>query len=188
MPCTRTFVDESRRMVTAASPFPGPAGRTSPQVGRSSSRGWSRPIPRLRRVLPHKWGRLCELDDLFGRLPSADPWLDAVLPEDLPTLLLACPAHPHDKRDLHLQVVARSDDTLRDLVPARDHTEDVDQDAFDFGVHQDHGQRVLDDLGLGAPTDVAEVRRLTAGALHEVERAHTQARAVADDPDVSVEG
>src|SRR5207302_10225551 len=112
----------------------------------------------------------------------------AVLQQDLPTLLLACPAHPHDKRDLHHQVVARSDDTLRDLVPARDPTEDVDQDAFDFGVHQDHGQRVLDDLGLGPPTDVAEVRRLTASALYEVERAHTQARAVADDPDVSVEG
>src|SRR5216683_1719782 len=54
-------------------------------------------------------------------------------------------------------------------------------------VHQDDGERVLDHLRLGAASDVAEVGRAAACPLDEIQRAHAEARAVADDPDVAVE-
>src|SRR5487761_165131 len=133
------------------------------------------------------YSRLGQLDDLLGRRPGARAGLDAVLLEDRAALLFIGTAHAHHERQLHLQVVARSDQAFGDLVPTRDPTEDVHQHSFDAGVHEDHGQRVLHHLGFGAATDVAEVGRPSTGPGDEVERVHAETGAVSDDPDVAVQ-
>src|SRR6266550_18982 len=163
MPWTRTFVEESRRMVKR--PLP-------PQVGSLDASLDTYPR---------------QFDDLFRRLPTAHAWLDAILAEDLAPLLLARPAHSDHERKLHVQVVARRDDAHRDLVATRDPAEHVDHDSLDLRVHEDHCQCVLDHLGLGAAADIAEVRGSSARALHQVESAHAQTGSVADDPDVAIE-
>src|SRR6266545_2296185 len=148
MPWTRTFVDPSRRMLIGLQqPHPGPAGRTSPRVGKTlwirrggCSSDPSSPIPALRAGLPHKCGRLRELDDLLRPLPSADAGLDPVLLQDLAALLLARAAHAHDQGQIHLQVVARSDPAPRHLVATRDAAADVDQHALDLWIHEDDGE------------------------------------------------
>src|SRR5262245_30468491 len=91
-------------------------------------------VVRSRRMLirsRRRRGRARKLDDLLRSLPRVGPWLDAVGLEDLPPLLLARAAHAHDQRQLHLQVVARGDQSSRYLVATRDASEDVHQHAFD---------------------------------------------------------
>src|SRR5207245_8005630 len=66
-------------------------------------------------------------------------------------------------------------------------TKRIDPAAPPLLVPEDARHRVLDPLSLAAPADVAEVGRPPPSALHEVERAHAQTRAVADDSDVAVE-
>src|SRR5918998_50762 len=70
--------------------------------------------------------------------------------------------------------------------------EDVDEDALDGGVGQDDVQPVGHDLGRGATTDVEEVGRLhaaelLAGVRDDVQGAHHEPGAVADDADHALE-
>ena len=123
----------------------------------------------------------------MSRRPSVDARLDAVSLEDLATLLLVGSAQAHDQRQLHVQVVAGGDDPFRHLIAARYAAEHVDYDALDLRVHEDHRQGILDHLGLRPAADVTEVGGPAARTLHEVQRAHAQSGAVADDPDVAVE-
>src|SRR2546421_1820252 len=129
----------------------------------------------IRRCPPPSSG---QLDDLLGGLPAARARLDAVLLKNGPALLLVGPGEPHDQGQCHAEAVAGLDQAAGDLVAARDAAEDVDQDAADLRVHQDHRQRVLHHLGLGATADVAEVGRRAPRPLHQVEGAHAEAGAV----------
>ena len=79
------------------------------------------------------------------------------------------------------------EDSLRDLVTARDAAEDVDQHAANAGVREHDLERCLYDRFLGSAPDVQEVGGATARIAHRVKRRHDQARAVPDDPDVAIE-
>src|SRR6478752_3712587 len=86
----------------------------------------------------------------------------------------------------------RLDDAVGDLVAGGDPTEDVDEDALHGRVAEDDLEAVGHDLRRGAATDVQEVRGLHAaevltGVGDDVERAHDQTGAVADDADLAVE-
>src|SRR2546430_13068843 len=166
MPWTRTFAEESRRMLMQ--PLADGYSPTRPSADPPGERGGEISIPCS---LDSYSG---QFDDLFRRLPTAHAWLDAILAEDLAPLLLACPAHSDHERKLHLQVVARRDDAHRDLVAARDPAEHVDHDSLDLRVHENHRQCVLDHLRLGAPADIAEGCVSSARALHQVERVHAE--------------
>ena len=84
------------------------------------------------------------------------------------------------------------DDAVGDGVAGGDPAEDVDEDALHGRVAQDDVQPVGHDLGRGAAADVEEVGRLDAAELltgvgDDVQGAHDQAGAVADDADLAVE-
>src|SRR6478609_3133665 len=88
--------------------------------------------------------------------------------------------------------VERADDALGDLVAGGDAAEDVDEHRLHLGVVEDDVEAVGHDLRVGAAADVEEVRRLhaavlLAGVRDDVEGAHHEARAVADDADLTVE-
>ncbi len=87
--------------------------------------------------------------------------------------------------DRHLR--ERLEDPARDLVGARDPTEDVEQDRLDLRVAGDDLQRVDDALRVAAAAEVAEVRRLAAGQGDDVERRHREPGPVREDADRSVE-
>src|SRR5437667_1635485 len=165
MPCTITRVEASRRMLKRHLL----RGEVRPRSGRGGGS--------YRR----------KLDDLLCCLPRVRPGLDAVLLEDLAAFLLAGPTKSDHQRQLHLQVVASVDEALGHLVPARDPAENVHQDALHARVHEDDRERVFDHFGFRPAADVAKVRRPSARTLHEVEGAHAEPRAVADDPDLAVE-
>ncbi len=74
-----------------------------------------------------------------------------------------------------------------DLVAARDAAEDVEEHGLDLLVGEDHLDGTGDRLGLRSAARVEEVRRLAAVLRDDVERAHDEPRAVAEDPDVAVE-
>src|ERR1700704_2420844 len=93
-----------------------------------------------------------QLHDLLGGLPAAGGGRDTVLLEDGAALLLVCSREPDDQRKTHAPAGAGLDQPPSHLVPACDPAEDVHQDAAHFGIHQDHGERVLDHLRLRAST------------------------------------
>src|SRR3569833_113419 len=116
------------------------------------------------------------------------------LGEDPPALLHVVAGETDDLRlgGLVAEQLQRGDDAVGDGVAGGDPAEDVDEHALDGGVGQDDVQAVGHHLGRGATTDVEEVGRLHAtelltGVGDDVQRAHDQARAVADDADLAVE-
>src|SRR3954454_7697861 len=116
------------------------------------------------------------------------------LGEDPPALFHVVAVQAHDQRlgCLVAEQAQRRDDAVGDGVTGGGPTEDVDEDALHVGVGQDDVQPVGHDLGRGATTDVQEVGRLDpaellAGVRDDVQGAHDQAGAVADDPDLTVE-
>src|ERR1700719_3706640 len=159
MPWTMTRVEASRRMLILVHLPTVWEGRN-----RAAIPGGGRSIDRRAR----------EFDDLLRRLPCVRARLDSVLLEDGAALLLARAAHAHDERELHAQVVLRGHEPAGDLVATRDAAEDVHEHALHARVHKDHAERVLDHLCPSAAADVAEVGRVAAGALHQVEGAHAQ--------------
>src|SRR3712207_7279284 len=56
-----------------------------------------------------------------------------------------------------------------------------------FRSRSDHLERRGEQVGARSAPDIQEVRRVSSGGLDDVERRHDETRAVADDPDVSVE-
>src|SRR4051795_1782659 len=116
------------------------------------------------------------------------------LGEDPPALLHVVAVEADDQRLGRLvpQDLQRLDDAVGHGVAGGDPAEDVDEDALHGRVGQDDVQPVGHDLGRGAATDVEEVGRadpaeLLAGVGDDVQGAHDQAGAVADDPDLTVE-
>src|SRR5215213_804659 len=116
------------------------------------------------------------------------------LGEDPAALLDVVAVEPDDQRlgRLVAEVVQGRDDAVRHGVAGGDPAEDVDEDALDGRVAQDDVQPVGHHLGGGATADVEEVGRLDAAELlagvgDDVQGAHDQAGAVADDPDLAVE-
>src|SRR6478752_3969166 len=114
--------------------------------------------------------------------------------QDAAALLDVVAVEAHDERTVLLvaERVEGADDAVGDGVARRDAAEDVDEDALDLRVGQDDVQAVGHDLGARAATDVEEVGRLLAAELltgvgDDVEGAHDEARAVADDADRAVE-
>jgi hypothetical protein len=59
-----------------------------------------------------------------------------------------------DKRDGHLELLSRLDDTLCDVVTAHDTTENVDEDGFDVLVSKEQLERLLDGFGSSTSTEV----------------------------------
>ena len=94
---------------------------------------------------------------------------------------------PHDERDGWFDLIERGDQAFRDLVATGDAPEDVEQHSLDRIVGKDQLDRLLDLRGVRAAAGVEEVRRLAAGLGDDVEGAHHQPGAVAEDPDVAVE-
>src|SRR3954469_22510401 len=116
----------------------------------------------------------------LGEDPPALLPVVAVEPEDQP---LGCPV-AEQLQGVH--------DAVGDGVAGRDPAEDVHEHALHRRVGQDDVQTVGHDLGRGATTDVEEVggldpAELLAGVGDDVQRAHDQAGAVADDADLAVE-
>ena len=123
------------------------------------------------------------------------------LGQDAPPLLGVVAVQPDDQRvrDLiapALQQRERLDDAVGHLVTRRDAAEDVDEHTAHVRVGQDDLQPVRHHFGGRTAADVEEVRRLDlvpvngellARVRHYVERRHDQARAVADDADLTVE-
>src|ERR671926_1464982 len=116
------------------------------------------------------------------------------LGQDPPALLHVVAVEPDDQRlgRLVTEQLQRVDDAVGDRVAGGDPAEDVDEDALHGGVGQDDVQPVGHDLGGGAATDVEEVGRLDAAELltgvgDDVQRAHHEPGAVADDADLAVE-
>src|SRR3954447_4246064 len=115
------------------------------------------------------------------------------LGEDPPALLDVVAVEAHHER-LGLVVaedLERRDDAVRPRVARGDAAEDVHEDALDLRVRRDDVEAGSHHLGGGAAADVEEVRRLhaavpLAGVRDDVERAHDQPGAVADDPDLAV--
>jgi hypothetical protein len=94
---------------------------------------------------------------------------------------------PHDHRHVALLPPARLDEPVRDLVPAGDAAEDVDEDRGDVRIGEDQTHRRGDLVGPGAAADIEEVCGLAAGALDEVHRRHRQPCAVDHAADRAVE-
>ena len=93
----------------------------------------------------------------------------------------------HDERDVGVELGERLDQAARDLVAARDAAEDVEEDRLDLRVGEHHLDGGRDRLGVRAAARVEEVRRLAARLRDDVERAHHEPGAVAEDADVAVE-
>src|SRR5215217_8570256 len=86
----------------------------------------------------------------------------------------------------------RVDDAVRDRVARRDAAEHVDEHALDLRVPEDDVQAVRHHLRGRPAADVEEVRRLhpadlRTGVRDDVQGAHDQPSAVADDADLAVE-
>ena len=116
------------------------------------------------------------------------------LGEDAPALHDVVAVEPHDQRLVGLvaEDLQRLDDAVGDGVAGGDAAENVHEHALYLGVVQDHVQAGGHHLGRGAAADVEEVGRLDpavllAGVGDHVQRGHHQARAVADDADLTVE-
>src|SRR4051794_35714544 len=116
------------------------------------------------------------------------------LGEDPPALLHVVAVESDDQRlgRLVAEQLQGVHDAVGDRVAGGDPAEDVDENALDGGVGQDDAQAVGHDLGRGAATDVQEVGRLDAAELptgvgDDVQGAHHEPRAVADDADLAVE-
>src|SRR6476661_4086037 len=114
--------------------------------------------------------------------------------QDATTLLDVVAVEAHHERAVLLvaERVERAHDAVGDGVAGGDAAEDVDEDALDLRVRQDDVQAVGHDLGARTATDVEEVGRLLAaelltGVRDDVEGAHDESRAVADDADGAVE-
>ena len=93
---------------------------------------------------------------------------------------------------LRLEHLQRLDDAAGDRVAGGDPAEHVHEHAADGRVAEDDLQPVGHHVGRGAAADVEEVGRLHAAELlarvrDDVERAHHETGAVADDPDLAVE-
>src|SRR3954452_20163003 len=140
--------------------------------------------------------------ELGGSAPGARPRVPpghqgggvVALGEDPPALLHVVAVEPDDQRlgRLVAEQLQCVHDAVGDRVARRDAPEHVHEHALDGGVGQDDVQAVGHHLGRGATTDVEEVGRLHAaelltGVRDDVERAHHQAGAVADDADLAVE-
>src|SRR6478736_4601438 len=141
-----------------------------------------------------------ELSGAAGRTVHGVDALDqrvVGLGEDATTLVRVVAVETDDERLVDRVTVLRDqlerlDDAVGDLVARGDATEDVHEDALDGRVAEDDLEAVGHDLRRGAATDVEEVRGLDAaelltGVRDDVERAHDQAGAVADDADLAVE-
>src|SRR5215207_10077904 len=116
------------------------------------------------------------------------------LGEDPAALLDVVAVEPDDQRlgGLVAEDAERGDDAVGHGVAGGDPAEDVDEDALDGRVAQDDVQPVGHHLGRSAAADVEEVGRLDAAERltrvgDDVESAHDQAGAVADDADLAVE-
>src|SRR3712207_1405361 len=116
------------------------------------------------------------------------------LGEDPPALLDVVAVEPDDQRlgRLVAEQLQRVHDAVGDLVAGGDPAEHVDEDALHGGVGQDDVQPVGHHLGRGATTDVEEVGRLHAaelltGVRDDVQGAHHQPGAVADDAHLALE-
>src|SRR3954452_15367545 len=116
------------------------------------------------------------------------------LGEDPPALLHVVAVEPDDQRLGRLvpQDLQRLDDAVGHGVAGGDPAEDVDEDALDGRVGEDDLQAVGHHLGGGAAADVEEVGRahpaeLLAGVGDDVQGAHDQTGAVADDADLALE-
>ena len=161
MPWTRILEFSVRKIAIGVRP-PGPRARPRGARHRPSCR----PAPRA--GCPRRW-RICR--------PRS-----ALLPSRRTTsgLVTGSP--------LSASICERLHDAVGDRVARGDAAEDVDEDGLDLGVAEDDLEAVGHDLRRGAAADVEEVRRLLPAELlarvgHDVERAHHEARAVADDPD-----
>lgn len=102
------------------------------------------------------------------------------------------PVEAYDERFGEPDLVQGADDAVGDRVAGGDAAEDVDEHGADVRVAEDDLQAVRHDLGGGAATDVQEVGgldvavRLT-GVRDDVQGAHDETGAVADDADLAVE-
>src|SRR5919205_2145000 len=121
------------------------------------------------------------------RVPQGDPW-GGGLGQDAPALLHVVAVEPDDQRlgRLVAEDAEGGDDAVGDGVAGGDTAEDVDEHALHGRVGEDDLQAVGHHLGRGAAADVEEVGRADAaevltGVGDDVERAHDQAGAVADD-------
>src|SRR5439155_21796159 len=83
--------------------------------------------------------------------------------------------------------VERREDAPRDLVPARDPAEDVEEDRPHLRVAGDHLERGDDAFRGAATAEIAEVGRPPAGHDYHVHGRHREPGAVAEDADRAVE-
>src|SRR5438445_4488713 len=108
---------------------------------------------------------------------------DPGVPEDALPLLLVGAGQADARRDPGGVL----DDAAGDIVAPGDAAEDIDEDRPDPGLPLDDVQGLAHSLRGRPAADVQEVGGAPAEMRQEVERAHHQARAVADDGDVAVE-
>src|SRR6478609_4751595 len=157
----------------------------------------------LRKIAMSVSSSLLRRGELSGAASRTVHGVDALdervvrLGEDATTLVRVVAVEADDERLVDRVTVLgdeleRLDDAVGDLVAGGDPTEDVDEDALDGRVAEDDLEAVGHDLRRGAATDVEEVRGLHAtelltGVGDDVEGAHDQTRAVADDADLAVE-
>src|SRR5215204_2536444 len=116
-----------------------------------------------------------------------DHVLRRVLGEDPASLFGVRTVEPDDDRECDPCPLYGRKQPPRHLVAAGYAAEDVEEHAPDLFVGGDDIEGGRDLLGVGPAADVAEVRRLASGLGDDVERAHHEPCAVAEDADVAVE-
>ena len=72
-------------------------------------------------------------------------------------------------------------------VAAQDAAENIDQHCLHIRIGKQNAECVLDLFGVGAATDIQEIRRTAAGELDDVHGGHRQAGAVHHAGDVAIE-
>src|SRR6266404_3097225 len=165
MPCTRTFVVRSTRMLMV---------------------GWLR----LFALRAHRGGAAPgERDHLLGALAHVvgHHQREPRLGQHLLALLDVGTLGPQHHRELEPELLDRGDDALREPVHSQDAAEDVDEDRLHARIGREDAERVLDLLGGGPAAHVEEVGRLAAGQLDDVHGGHRQPGPVHHAADVAVE-
>src|SRR5262245_35705185 len=95
--------------------------------------------------------------------------------------------HPDDDRQLDTQFSHRGNHAFGEHVAPKDAAEDVDENGLNVLVGDQNLERVSNLIGVGASSNVQEVRGLATGDLDDIHGGHGEARAVHHAADVAVE-
>src|SRR5918995_3598085 len=170
MPCTRTRVSRSTRMLTE---------RTPPHWSST----WAQTHPRKSACSC----AVCRADGLRGRIVHAVAGSQPRLGEESSPFLRVGPGKTDDNRHLDRDALQCFRNALRDDIAPRDAAEDIDQDGAHVRVGGDETECLGHLIGARTAADVKEIRGLAAMKHDRVHRGHGQTGAIDDAADVAAE-